>query len=41
VPIGITLQFNNGNTSGHNWSVAAEGATNSEMALSPMARLSG
>ncbi len=25
VPIGITLQFNNGNTSGHNWSVAAEG----------------
>jgi outer membrane lipase/esterase len=26
VPIGITLQFNNGNTSGHNWSVAAEGA---------------
>jgi outer membrane lipase/esterase len=25
VPIGISLQFNNGNTSGHNWSLAAEG----------------
>jgi outer membrane lipase/esterase len=25
VPIGITLQLNNGSTSGHNWSVAAEG----------------